>query len=303
MRRLSIPWLALMACSAGLAQDIPKAEMFLGYNYIRVNSATSVPSYNSHGGSGQLAINLHRYFSLVADLGGYNNNNVGGAAIDNTLFSYLFGPRVSMRNQSRVTPYVNALFGGAYLTASTAVSPTPASSTANARQYLSQNAFAMAIGGGLDIRVSKYVSLRPAGLDYFMMRLQNPASLQDNNQHHFRYSAGINFTFDRESPAPLPAPPQKTCWDGSSVLASPTCPNRTMDVRIAASDTKVCPGTVVRITPSGAAEGATLDWSVNGQPAGRSSSHEFSTAGLTPGVYNIALTAAASTTMPQRRFP
>jgi hypothetical protein len=192
-----------------------------------------------------------------------------------------------------VTPYINALFGGAYLTASTAVSATPTSSSGTARQYLSQNAFAMAVGGGLDIRVSKYVSLRPAGLDYFLTRLQNPSSLQDNNQNHFRYSAGINFTFGRESPAPLPEPPRKTCWDGSSVPAGAACPNRNMDVRIAASQTEVCPGTAVQITPTGIAEGATLEWSVNGQPAGRSSSHEFSTAGLAPGAYKIAVTAAA----------
>jgi outer membrane protein OmpA-like peptidoglycan-associated protein len=198
-----------------------------------------------------------------------------------------------MRNQSRVTPYVNALFGGVYLTASTAVSATPASSSGTARQYLSQNAFAMALGGGFDIRVSKYVSLRPAGLDYFMTRLQNPSSLQDNNQHHFRYSAGINFTFGRESPAPLPAPPQRTCWDGSSVPVGSPCPHRNMDLRVAASQTEVCPGTAVQITPSGVADGATLDWSVNGQPAGRSSTHEFSTAGLAPGAYKIAVTAAA----------
>ena len=89
---------------------------------------------------------------------------------------------------------------------------------AGTRLYGSQNAFAMAAGGGLDIRLNKYVSLRPAGLDYFLTRMQNPASMQDNNQNHFRYSAGINFTFGYEKGAPVTPPrTMKTCWDGFSV--------------------------------------------------------------------------------------
>lgn len=41
----------------------------------------------------------------------------------------------------------------------------------------------MATGGGIDIKISKLVSFRPAGLDYMMTRLRNIRSLQDHNQH------------------------------------------------------------------------------------------------------------------------
>jgi hypothetical protein len=52
----------------------------------------------------------------------------------------------------------------------------------------------MALGGGLDIKIAKWVSFRPVGLDWFMTRLQNLRSVDDNNQHHLRYTTGFNFT-------------------------------------------------------------------------------------------------------------
>ncbi len=44
---------------------------------------------------------------VVADLGGYD----GGP--ERRTFTYLFGPRLNFRT-SRITPYVQFLFGGAY---------------------------------------------------------------------------------------------------------------------------------------------------------------------------------------------
>lgn len=45
--------LALMTCASSAAQDTPKAEIFLGYTYVRVNSATNVPAFSANGGGGQ----------------------------------------------------------------------------------------------------------------------------------------------------------------------------------------------------------------------------------------------------------
>jgi hypothetical protein len=290
-KTLSCSWVLVTTCAVAFAQDVPKAELFFGYNYVRVNAGpTNVPSYNSNGASGQLAINLHRYFSLVADLGAYNNNDVGGYKIDNTVFSYMFGPRVPFRNASRLTPYINVLFGGAYITASTAQN-----APAGTRLYGSQNAFAMAAGGGLDIRLNKYVSLRPAGLDYFLTRMQNPASMQDNNQNHFRYSAGISFTFGYETVAAVVEPKKmKPCWDGSSVELSANCPPRDANLRLSASQTEVCPGATARVTPSGnLPEGTTYQWAVNGKPVSKGPTFEFGSAGLQPGQYKVSLLTTA----------
>ena len=58
------------------------------------------------------------------------------------------------------------------------------------------DAFAMAFGGGVDVPVSRTISLRPAEFDYFLTRFTNPFT-GTNNQNNFRYSAGIVFTLGR----------------------------------------------------------------------------------------------------------
>jgi hypothetical protein len=63
------------------------------------------------------------------------------------------------------------------------------------RAVASQTAFAWAPGGGIDIKINNHVSFRPIELDYYMMRLQNLRSKEDNNQHCLRYMTGFNFTF------------------------------------------------------------------------------------------------------------
>lgn len=74
------------------------------------------------------------------------------------------------------------------------VAPTPGE-TVTAQLTASQTAFAMTVGGELDIKLNKHLSLRHTGLDYFLTRLKNLRTLGDNNQHNLRYTAGLNFTF------------------------------------------------------------------------------------------------------------
>jgi hypothetical protein len=192
------------------AQDTPRGSVFLGYTYSRMNSATNVPAFSSNGAGGQFALNFNSWLSAVADLGAVHNGNIGGNQLDTTFTNFLFGPRVTLRH-SRVAPYLNILFGGVYgatsvpiaLPAGTPV-PTPyatgttASNLSNAvavRASADQTAFAMTVGGGLDIKIAKWVSFRPIGLDYYLTRLQNLRSANDNNQNNLRYTTGFNFTF------------------------------------------------------------------------------------------------------------
>jgi len=198
---------------AAAAQDVPKVELFTGFTYTRVNSASNVPAFSANGGGGQFVVNAGRHFGFVTDIGAVHNGNIGGYHLDTTLTNFMFGPRIVMRTH-RLAPYFQGVFGGVRGSTSypvtvppgTVVLPpvvTPVNSTAatNAagaiglRAAASQTSFAMAFGGGVDIRINKHLSFRPIGLDYYMMRLQNLRTASDNNQHCIRYTTGFNFTF------------------------------------------------------------------------------------------------------------
>src|SRR5258706_7996810 len=86
---------------AAAAQDVPKAETFLGFTYQRVNSATNIPAFSANGGSGEFVFNFGKWLGAVADLGAVHNGNVGGYHLDTTLTHFLFGPRIPIRVSSR----------------------------------------------------------------------------------------------------------------------------------------------------------------------------------------------------------
>ena len=195
------------------AQEFPRMETFLGYTYIRANSASNVPAFSSNGGSGQFAYNLNEWFGAVADFGAVHNGNIRGARLDSTFANFLLGPRLTLPQSSRIIPYLQVLWGGVYATSSEHVdvvlppgvsqpSFLPGQGTVNnlaqalsARVVTSQTAFAMTAGGGLDIKISKHMTFRPIGVDYYLTRIQNLRSATDNNQNNLRYTAGLKFTF------------------------------------------------------------------------------------------------------------
>src|ERR1051326_2261827 len=201
---------ALCSLMAYAADDHPTVETFAGFTYMRANSATNVPAFSTNGGGGQLAVNFNKYVGFVMDIGAVHNGNISDQHLDTTFTNYLWGPRVSLR-YSRIRPYFNVLFGGMHASTSIAVNaipiagqpiflpgettPVPPNTPVTVRAVASQTAFAMATGGGLDIKINKHVSFRPIGLDYMLTRLQNIRDLNDRNQHHLRYTTGFNFTF------------------------------------------------------------------------------------------------------------
>jgi len=204
--------MGLSSFMALAADDHPFGDLFLGFDYTRANSATDVPAFSMNGGAGQFAFNFNKYIGFVAEMGGVHNGNISSNHIDNTFTDYLFGPRVSLRF-SRITPYFQILFGGGHYSYSEAIVAEPVLSptqpiylpgqiapvTSNApitlRAVGSQTAFAMAVGGGLDIKISNHVTYRAIELDYLLSRLQNPVDLQDKNQNNLRFLTGFDFTF------------------------------------------------------------------------------------------------------------
>jgi hypothetical protein len=161
--------LVLLVSGAALAQDHPKAEVAAGYDYVRFMPGGGASGINCHGGGGSITVNANNWFGATAEFGGckISASAGGGSAI-----TYLFGPKIAYRGSSRATPFVEALFGGVH------VSQPGASGL---------NGFAMAVGGGLDVKAGSHVAIRIAQGDYLMTRVSG------TRQNNFRFSAGIVF--------------------------------------------------------------------------------------------------------------
>jgi outer membrane protein OmpA-like peptidoglycan-associated protein/opacity protein-like surface antigen len=301
-RCISVIGAAVLFLSVAAAQDWPRFETSLDYTGTRFDSATNVRAFNANGGSGDFAYNFNRWLGGVIDLGAVHNGNV----LDSTVANYLAGPRITVHRGS-IMPYFQVLAGGAYATASIAVPLTATTQDAGVippgttiRATRQENAFALTAGGGLDIKISKHVSFRPIQVEYFLTRLPNFHTFNDNTQNNIRYSAGVNFMFGGEEPTPPPPPthPQKTCPDGTTVPADAACPKRNVTLSLSATPQELCQGETAQINASiaGADSGKlNFQWSVNGQPIGQQHSFEFGTVGREPGTYTVALTVSGAT--------
>jgi hypothetical protein len=225
MRRVFVlAVIALLSALPGFtADEASRFETFLGYNFVRFqpNNAGIVPSFNANGGDGQFVYNFDRYLGAALDIGAVTKGVLGGYSVDTTVVNFLAGPRFTLHNHSRFTPFVQALFGGAYGTASTpitvpvspqgllanpivipppfapVVTPNDINSTVpiTARLVASSTNFAMVAGGGLDIALNKHLSFRPIGVDYYQTRFPSLLNVNHVAQHNFRYTGGLNFTF------------------------------------------------------------------------------------------------------------
>ena len=104
------------------AQDVPKADLFVGYSFLRANSAQTIPAFTANGGISTFGWNFGDHFAMEAELGGYHNGNINNKHIDTTTFSYLFGPRIAYGRSKTFDPYFHILWGGQHLTTSIAQS-------------------------------------------------------------------------------------------------------------------------------------------------------------------------------------
>jgi hypothetical protein len=197
----------ILVSTIARSQEYPRAETAFDYSYVRY--APNFPGsqgHNLNGGGGAFVLNVNQWLGLKADLQGYGSSTthfafapsptfpagVTGNAQGN-LFTYLFGPQIKIHSP-KIQPFVHLLFGGAYsnvyANAFSAVCRPGLGACAFSRAP-SNNTFAMAFGGGIDIPIGHAVSIRPVGVDYLYTNFNN--RFNNSNQNNFRYSAGINF--------------------------------------------------------------------------------------------------------------
>jgi opacity protein-like surface antigen len=215
MLRKIVPVIAvvvLLGLAAVAQDDFPKFEAGVDYSYSRFSPSHNYinNSYSLNGGGGSFDFNFMKYIGVKADFQGYGSNTQKFSApagslvcpsgctanVQGNLFTYMFGPQVGLRT-GKFRPFGELLFGGAHSNVYGNVSKIPGIVTGS--RAPSQNAFAMTVGGGLDIALNKSgsIALRPGEFDYLYTRF-NTSSLQatgQSAQSSFRYVAGMIFNF------------------------------------------------------------------------------------------------------------
>ena len=193
MRRL----VCCLALLGSMAQDLPAqdVEFFGGYSFLRL-TGNNYQKIGLNGWNASVATNRGSW-GVVADF----SNHYGANLFDSTPIgsgghgaTYLFGPQYSFRRVPKVTPFAHALFGEArgvgfagFLACPQVVGPQTA--PACGPLLRPESAFAMALGGGIDVRASRHVWIRVAQVDY----VRENFSLRAVNSP--RLSAGVVLRF------------------------------------------------------------------------------------------------------------
>jgi hypothetical protein len=185
------------------AQEASRVDVFAGYSYLLANPAQNLGSFHNDGGVGNVALNLNDNFGMEFEYGGYYNGNVNKTTDKAKTMTFLVGPRASLGRSREFDPYVHVLFGGVYTSDSKFVAASGVtSSTGGTNVDFSEHSFAMAAGGGLDIRLSRVILFRPIQFDYLLTRLEDLGfsgqPVQARSQHNLRVSAGFVFQFGRQ---------------------------------------------------------------------------------------------------------
>jgi hypothetical protein len=183
-------FLSALGATTAYGQEFSKFDLFAGYSYARANpNGPTLPSFNMNGGEAQLVYNVNSSLSAVADFAGYRTSRLTSLEpkdFRGSMYTYLFGPRISYRHSGRFTPFGQTLFGVAQALSNT---------------YLngSQTDFAMTVGGGFDFRLSRRISVRPIQADYLLTHFNEFQTFQLNTsnstQNNLRLSTGVVFHF------------------------------------------------------------------------------------------------------------
>lgn len=176
MRKLTlVVFVVLVWTSVAQAQNIPVADVGVGYGFIEVPQGFT---FMMHGGNAAVAVNANNWLGFVGDFGAYHAH----PGVSLTTETYIFGPRFSYRALDRFTPFAQLLFGGQHASAVT-TGFTDAS-----------NAFAIGAGGGFDVDLDRRgrIALRPQ-VEYFGFHAKGVTTTTA------RLSIGIVFRFGKKA--------------------------------------------------------------------------------------------------------
>jgi hypothetical protein len=210
MRRFSLlfPAVLVLTFAGSRLQAQDRLTLFGGYSYLRpslIQTRTFVcpPGQDCHIVNRPVDENSHpslrgwevsatyrvwSWLGVKADFSRHYGTALAGSSAD--VSTCLFGFEV--RRPGRLSPFAHVLFGVAHESTS---EKSIAIWIHNTLLGTSATAFAMALGGGLDIRVVSVVSIRAIEVDYLRARFAPDPNPYLHPGGHPRLSAGLALHF------------------------------------------------------------------------------------------------------------
>lgn len=146
-----------------LAAQTDHVEVFGGYQFFHSGNFDGAgDSINANGWDVAGTVNFRKYLGITADFsdaGKYAGNRLYPAI---HIYTYTFGPVVSINAGSSIKLFAHALFGGAHSPTGCYIfsgSPDECGSGYN-------NGFTMMFGGGADAKFVKFIAVRLAQVDW-----------------------------------------------------------------------------------------------------------------------------------------
>ncbi|MFN8008103.1 MAG: hypothetical protein U0V70_13985 [Terriglobia bacterium] len=184
----------------GVSPRIPAFEFSAYYDYSRFTHG-GMASGSCIGGGATGVFQLNRWIGAMADVAGCklssNDPNITGDSL-----TYLFGPRFSFRQGDRWTFNLDLLFGGSKLTQDQVFPeriPTGDLTEWNKldawvrhdlmAESTEANGFAMAVGGGIDLKLRKGIALRLGNVQFVRTSIDNFHNLPYTTM--FRFTTGL----------------------------------------------------------------------------------------------------------------
>jgi hypothetical protein len=174
MRKQVIPTILLtgVLCTLAFGQRLEQRvemEVFGGAQYEHLQSSYNGVGSSAVGWNASLTVNFNHFWGVTSDFSGVYNSH----RTNSTVYTYTVGPVLTARLPV-VQPFVHALFGGATIMTG----------------GVSENSFAMLLGGGLDMGLRKWIGLRLVQADWLMTKFGD-----QEQDRQCRVSAGVVIKF------------------------------------------------------------------------------------------------------------
>jgi outer membrane protein OmpA-like peptidoglycan-associated protein len=242
----------------------PKYEIAGMFSYVNF-CPCSFQNWNSFGATGSFTYNANKYLGLNAEYGAYhfsrsvfvlNGTDYTATSITGSFQTWLFGPRLNLRRFDHFVPFVEFMVGAAR------GGPQVTGST-------TQNTFALAAGGGVDVVLLKNLSWRFFQADYLMTNFTGPLMNPQGRQNNFRIGSGLVLRWGYPPAPPKPNhPPVAACSaDKPSVYQGS---NDVIGIHVNATDADNDPLTYAYTATGGTVEGTGPDgrWNSSGLAIG-----------------------------------